>query len=72
LKGGRTVNDQSGLLDDLGLGQGDTAFDVSATPTPLLKDLGFAIVDEKDSDDPSGSSGENAAIDRLLENDAVD
>jgi hypothetical protein len=64
---GRNANDHLTFLDEQGLGGDDLAFCVASTPAPLLKDVDFAVVEDSASDDPSGSSGENAAIDRMVD-----
>jgi hypothetical protein len=64
----RQVSDNTILLNVNNQGPGDPSFDDSSNPTPLLTDLNFAIVDDNESDSPSGSPGENAAIEKLLSN----
>jgi hypothetical protein len=65
----QTANDCVTLLEQQGLGGGELEFAVASTPAPLLKDVDFAVVEDPASDDTSGSSGENAAIDRMLDGD---
>jgi hypothetical protein len=62
--GGRTLQDQNTLLGfESTPGAGDLEFPVSTEP--ILKDIDFAAVSD-DNSEPSGSSGENAAIEKML------
>ena len=58
--------DQSSLLKQ-GAGNEDVAFQVASTPTPLLKDINFAAIDDNDDpDDSTETSVDDDKIERML------
>lgn len=58
--------DESTLLKPVTPGD-DVAFHVSSTPTPLLKDVNFAAIDDNDDpDDSTETSVDDDKIERML------
>jgi hypothetical protein len=64
---GRGTGDCSNLLGRTAPGSAVLDFAMEAAPTPLLKDVDFAVVVDDDNDEATASSGENEQIERMLE-----
>jgi hypothetical protein len=63
---GRQTEDQNSLLVyNSAQPNDDLTFENATAPGPLLKDVDFAVV-EDDNTEPSGSSEENAVIEKML------